>query len=86
MVLITVSMVLIDSLMVTFLAMNRNVHCDIYKILSLQHILSQFNLDQGFSNFGTHTTSGTPATAQRYTGLVRKIEGRKRIPSINAVT
>jgi hypothetical protein len=72
--------------MVTFLAMNRNVHYDIYKILSLQHILSQFNLDQGFSNFGTRTTSGTPATVQRYTGLVRKIEEQKRITSINAVT
>jgi hypothetical protein len=29
-------------------------------------------LDQGFSNYDTRTTSGTPATVQWYTGLVRK--------------
>jgi hypothetical protein len=36
-------------------------------------IVLQFNLPvQGFSNCGTHTTSGEPVTFQWYTGLIRK--------------
>jgi hypothetical protein len=46
-------------------------------------------LEQGFSNCGTHTTSGTPATVQWYTGTVRRhrwIKNKKKNLSSNAVT
>jgi hypothetical protein len=40
-------------------------------ILTIKLCVKVIPLEQGFSNCGTHTTSGTPATV-RYTGIVRK--------------
>jgi hypothetical protein len=43
---------------------------------SKQHIPDS-GVDKSFSNCGTPTTSGTPATVQWYTGLIMKMEGQK---------
>jgi hypothetical protein len=43
-------------------------------------------LYQGFSNCGNRATSGTPATVQWYTDIVRKTNRRIKKSSINAVT
>jgi hypothetical protein len=50
----------------------------IKQILVFKFVSQNLNaLEQGFSNCGKRTTSGTPATVQWYTGLVRKIRGLK---------
>jgi hypothetical protein len=36
-----------------------------------------YRLSQGFSNCGTRTASGTPATVQQYTGIVKKSKDKK---------
>jgi hypothetical protein len=48
----------------------------------------KYDVNQGFSNCGTRSTCGTPATVQWYTGLVRNNHRVKIeiVPAINAVT